>query len=334
MAKIVFFELEQWKKDYVRDKFQGHSVEFHDGPLNAESAGKYPDAEVAGVFIYSKVDGQVLERMPGLKLVTTMSTGFDHIDLEACRNRNVLVSNVPSYGENTVAEHTFALILSLSRKIHKTYVRTLAEDFSINGLEGFDLKNKTLGVIGGGHIGLNVIKIAKGFGMHVLVYDLRHDLFLRDLLHFSYAGLNELLEKSDIITIHTPYMPATHHIIGREQFAKMKEGALFINTARGGLVDTDALYEALKSGHLAGAGLDVIEGEEMIKEESPIGADHHSEKFIQLSRDMEIFKMPSVVFTPHNAFNSKEALIRILDTSIENISSFFAGKSGNVVARH
>ncbi len=334
--KIGVFEIRDMKKTecYFSAKLKGHKIICCDTPIDSKNASKYKDCDVLSIFIYSKIDKEVLDKLPKLKLITTRSTGYDHIDLEECKKRGITVCNVPYYGENTVAEHTFALILSLSRNIHKSYVRTSKNDFSIEGLQGFDLKGKTLGIIGAGHIGLHVARMAEGFGMKVLAYDKFKNNFMSEVLHFEYAELDEVLSKSDIITIHVPSLPETRHLIDAKKIALMKNGAILINTARGDIVDTDALYKALKSGKLSGAGLDVIEGEDMIKEDKEMLYQRYHDKrdkLRQLYEDMKILHMENVVYTPHNAFNSKEAIERILDTTNENILSFIAGKPINVV---
>jgi len=283
-------------------------------------------------FIHSAVDREALESMPGLRLIATRSTGYDHIDLEAAEERGVVVSNVPTYGENTVAEHTFALMLALSRKVHYAWMRTQRGDYTLEGLRGFDLAGKTLGVVGAGAIGLHVIRIAKGFGMEVLAHDVNQNRLLSDVLGFRYVGLEELLGESDIVTLHAPAMPATHHMINRDTLALMKPGSLLVNTARGSLVDTQALAEALDSGSLAGAGLDALEGEEFMAHEDELlhqaGAE---EKLKLLVRNNILQRRPDVVITPHIAFNSEEALTRILDTTVENVRAFLSGEPRNVV---
>jgi len=279
------------------------------------------------------VNAQIIARLPKLKLITTRSTGFDHIDLKETSKKKIAVCNVPYYGENTVAEHTFALILALSRNVHKSYLRTLRNDFSIDGLQGFDLKDKTLGVIGGGNIGLHVIRIAKGFGMDVVVYDTHKNTFLAEVLGFKYVDdLDKLLGQSDIITLHLPENKHTHHLINRRNIHKIKKGAILINTARGGVVETEALIEALEKEILSGAGLDVLEGEELIKEEKQLLYEHkHPRKIGALIRDHILIDKDNVVFTPHIAFYSKEALQRIIETTGENILDFEKGEVKNVV---
>jgi D-lactate dehydrogenase len=199
-------------------------------------------------------------------------------------------------------------------------------------LRGFDLKDKTIGVIGAGRSGLHVIRIARGFGMKVLAFDVKRDNFWAEVLGFEYAELNDLLGRSDIITLHAPYNRHTHHLINRDNIHKIKRGAILINTARGGLVNTDALLKGLDDGILAGAGLDVLEGEETIYEESALLGDAtNPEKLRMAIQNHVVLKKPNVVFTPHNAFNSQEALERILDTTAENIATFAAGAAKNVV---
>ena len=330
--KIAFFEIKAWEKDYIKKNLRKHELLFFEGTLTSKNISEISDVNIISVFIYSKLYKKLLAKLPELKMIATRSTGFDHIDIDFCKNKKITVCNVPFYGENTVAEHTFALILSLSRNIHKSYVRTLRDDFSIDGLTGFDLKGKTIGIIGGGHIGMHVARMAKGFEMDVLVFDLSRNAKLAKKIGFRYVSFEFLLKKSDIITIHVPYNAYTHHLLNKRNVMKIKKGAILINTARGAIVDTNALFYALDNNILGGAGLDVIEGEELVKEEKQLLHETgNTNKWRQIVRDHKIFRMDNVVFTPHNAFNSKEALIRILDTSIENISYFSKNKIKNKV---
>jgi D-lactate dehydrogenase len=331
--KAAFYEVKDWERAYLQQRLPGWTLRCDAGPIDPSSAAGRSDDECLSVFIYSKLDETVLAQFPSLRMIATRSTGFDHIDLNACRRRGIAVSNVPSYGENTVAEHTFALILMLSRKVHQSFNQVRAGHLERAMLTGFDLQGKTLGVIGAGRIGLHAIRIGRGFGMRVLTYDIRRDPFLSDLLGFSYVALDTLLAESDIVSLHSPLTPATHHILGAEQFRRMKRGALLVNTARGGLVDTDALIEALDSGQLGGAGLDVIEGEELIKEEKQLLHEPHTlEQLRAATRNRILLGRDDVVYTPHNAFNSQEALERILDTTIANLEAFRSGASINIVS--
>lgn len=329
--RIAFFEATDTDQAYIEKHLVGHDVLYFQEPLSPKNAPLASDCELVSVFIYSTVGVETLTILPKLKALLTRSTGFDHIDIPACNERGVAVANVPHYGENTVAEHTFALILALSRNVHKSYARGQKGDYSIEGLMGFDLKDKTLGVVGTGHIGLHVIRIAKGFGMHVIAFDTQKNTFLSEVLHFKYAPLAEVLSQSDIVTLHVPYNEHTHHLINRTNITSLKPGALLINTSRGGIIENEALVEALDQGTLSGAGLDVLEGEEAIKEENqclhtdcPTDVDRHEQNKNLLARD-------NVVFTPHIGFYSKEALERILDTTLENASNFSEGKKSNLV---
>ncbi len=330
--RIAFFETHDGEVPALEKMLAGHTSSFTPQKIQETDLSPYQDSEAISVFIYSRVDRAILDKFPQLKLVATRSTGFDHIDLAACRERGVLVCNVPAYGENTVAEHTFALILSLSRHIHKSYVRVAQGNFSREGLVGFDLKGRTLGVIGAGRIGMHVIKIARGFGMNVLAADARQDHFLAELLNFRYVPVEELLAQSDIISLHLPYSTATHHFLNAERLRMARKGALLINTARGGLVDTAALLQALDDGTLAGAGLDVLEGEQyMEKEQELLRSEQTAEVLRTIVQDHILLHRANVVFTPHNAFNSHEALLRILSTTAENINTFGRGNPVNLV---
>jgi D-lactate dehydrogenase len=331
--KIAVFELPEWEERYLRERLGAeHELIVFRRPLEEGDLPALADAVVVSPFIYSRLTAERLAKLPGLKLVATRSTGFDHVDMVECARRGIAVANVPFYGENTVAEHTFALILALSRKVHEAFVRVRAGNFSLDGLRGFDLKDKTIGVVGAGRIGLHVIRIARGFGMNVLAFDVHRDNFLAEVLGFEYAELDRLLAGADIITLHAPYSPQTHHLINRDNIKLLKPGAILINTARGGLVDTEALLKALDDGILAGAGLDVLEGEEAVLEESALLGDNTNPELLRRAiQNHLVLKKPNVVFTPHNAFNSQEALERILATTAENITAFAAGTPRNLV---
>ena len=334
--RIAFFELEEWEDAELRKgPFEGHDLHLSSEPLNERTLTEEHDAEIVSVFVHSQLNRAALDKLPNLKFIATRSTGFDHIDLACCRERGIQVSNVPSYGENTVAEHTFALILALSRNIHKAFVHTLAHDIPFAELRGFDLAGKTLGVIGAGRIGLHVIKIAKGFGMHVVAFDVRQEPLLAEVLNFRYAPVEELLRDSDIVSLHCPYSPKTHHLINSDNIRLFKRGALLINTARGGLIDPAALTMALDEGILAGAALDVLEGEELLKDELQILAQPLAQdKLRTLLLNHSLLNRDNVVITPHIAFNSREAVQRILDTTLENLRAFLHGQPRNLISTH
>ncbi len=314
--KIILFEVTKDKEETFRKPLEGQEVFMYEEKLTKDNTAKVAGAEVVSVFINSRVDKQVIDAMPNLKLICTRSTGFDHIDTAYCKSKGIAVANVPAYGSATVAEFTFALILSLSRKIFQAGKR-LGEPgpFSIDGLQGFDLADKTIGVVGVGKIGKNVIKIAKGFGMKILACDSYPDDSFAQENDFEYVALDILLSQSDIVTLHAPYTKDNHHLINKERISFMKKGAYLFNTARGELVDTNALTLGLTSGHLGGAGLDVLEGEQ------------------EMGKDKlkALLDMPNVIITPHVAFYSKEAEARIIQTTTENIQNFLKNNLTNIV---
>jgi len=332
--KIHYFASEAWEEGYVRAKLPGEDVVFHEGSIAAFHDFADPDAEALCVFMESPIGEAEMERFPALKLITTRSTGFDHIDLASAKARGVTVANVPFYGENTVAEFTFALLLALSRRVIDADERVREGRFSHDNLRGFDLAGKTIGVIGTGHIGVHVIRIANGFGMKVVGSDAYPNAELAQKLNFTYISLEELLAASDIITIHVPCNEQTHHLINKENIGEIKKGAYLINTARGAVVETEALVEALKSGIIAGAALDVLEEEgDMNDELALLTAPHPKEEELKtVLENHYLINHPRVIVTPHIAFNTTEAVTRILDTTIDNIKGFSSGSPTNLVS--
>jgi len=330
---IAIFETKPWEQDMFKKELKGQKLLFFKKPIQEVPLKDYKNINVITSFITSKIDAKIIKQLPNLKLIATRSTGFDHIDLKQATAQKIKVVNVPTYGENTVAEHAFALILSLSRNIRKSYLKVLKRDYSIDGLKGFDLQDKTIGVIGCGHIGLHVIRIARGFGMDVLVYDINQDKFLSETLNFKYASLNEILKKSDVISMHLPYCKATHHIINKKNIKLIKPGAILINTARGGLIETAALIEALDKKILKGVGLDVLEEENLLLEEHHLATREkkNSKEMAMLIKNHKLLAKDNVIYTPHIAFYSQEAVDRITKTTIENIKAFIKGKTQNEV---
>ncbi|MSU74248.1 hydroxyacid dehydrogenase [Candidatus Kaiserbacteria bacterium] len=319
---IQYFSGESWEEIYVREKLPEEHITFYKDPLSAHPELTDSETTVLCVFIDSPVGESEMSRFPALKLIATRSTGFDHIDLAAAKAHGIAVVNVPFYGENTVAEFAFALLLALSRRIIDADERVRTGTFSPTGLRGFDLSGKTLGVVGTGHIGVHVIKMAQGFGMKVIAFDAFPNQDLSHTLNFSYVSLPELLAQSDIITLHVPYNPHTHHLINAENISSIKKGAYLINTARGAVVDTEALIGALKNETLAGAALDVLEEEDKLQEDqNQISIENHY-----------LINHPRVIVTPHLAFNTTEAVERILSTTIENIQHFANGTPKNIVS--
>lgn len=320
--KIVFFDLENWQLDYLKGKVLNQDAHYFTTSVMDTDLNGISDADIISTFIYSKVTKEVLDKFPNLKMVATMSTGFDHIDVSECKRRGIAVCNVPAYGDNTVAEHAFGLLLNLSKKIYKAYDRTLRGQFSYEGLLGFDIKGKTIGVIGTGRIGCYSMKIANGFGMNVIAYDAFPRESLQAEYNFKYVSLDDLFAQSDIITIHVPLFKETIHLINDDAVSKMKKGVIIINTARGPVIETNALVKGLQSGKIGGAGLDVLEDETSIKDEWSLLHEITtlpSEQMKVMIENEALMKMDNVLVTPHLAFYTREAIIRILDTNLKNI---------------
>ncbi len=332
--EIVIFEAEP-REARAFDALKGaHRVTIVAEPLTVETVGRFAMAQAISPFIYSELTAEVLAQMPALALIATRSTGFDHIDTAWCARHHVAVSNVPHYGENTVAEHVFALLLALAHRLPEATERARHGPFSPEGLEGFDLAGKTLGVVGTGNIGRHVIAIARGFAMPVLAHDIAPDAALAARSGFSYVPLETLLAQADVVSLHLPATPATRHILSAARIAAMRRGAILINTARGSLVDTAALVGALRTGALAAAGLDVLAGEPLIREEAELVSSGFAapDAMRDLLADLVLLRMPNVVVTPHSAFNTREAMGRIVETTVANIRAFAAGTPQNLVA--
>ncbi len=342
--KICFVELETEGREFFEAALEAHEVEF------ARDLGSVPeDCEVMSVFISERIEGIFFDRHPALKLICTRSTGCDHIDLDACRSRNVVVTNVGSYGENTVAEHAFALILALTRRLRDSENAVRTGHFSRDRLRGFDLRGRTMGVVGAGRVGLHVVRIAVGFGMKVVAYDAEPHSFFSELLDFRYVPFGELLREADVITLHVPLNETTRHMINRETLALCRPGVLIINTARGGLIETGAAVEALDSGHVAGLGLDVLEDERIFQEggatpllgekiaervrnapNAPAARETSPQRVAEFSRlvsHSQLLNRPDVILTPHVAFNSDEAVRCLRAVTLESMLDYFEAKT-------
>lgn len=322
--KLVYITKEDWEPAYL-------SAQLPDAELLQEGDAA---AEALCVFVDHRVDAAEMDRYPNLRLIATRSTGYDHIDLAHAQSRGIAVASVPSYGVNTVAEFAFALILALSRRVCEARAQAASGSFSQDGLTGFDLAGKTLGLIGCGRIGIHTATIARGFGMEVVVYDIRRDDALAQKAGFTYAGLPEVLARADIVSLHAPYNEHTRHLINKSNIGLCKKGAYLINTARGGLVETEALVEALQNGTLAGAGLDVLEEEgDMQDEMRLLAAPHPNEDELRVVlANHYLMSHPRVIITPHVAFDTGEAVRRIIDTTARNIAAFARGDAQNLVS--
>lgn len=330
MDKIVFFEIEDWEKEEIKKMLPNLNLLFTENKVQEEKNPEFFNAPIISTFIYSKLNREALSKFPNLRLVATRSTGYDHIDLDYCKEKNITVTNVPSYGEHAVAEHTFALILTISRKIIPTVEKSRRGDFSLNGLKGFVLHGKTIGVVGEGKIGKKIIDLALCFGMNILI-NTSHPGENRE--HVKYVSFEELIKSSDIVTLHVPYTPQTHHLINQKNIENFKKGAIIINTARGPLIETQAILEGLERGIIKAVGLDVLEEECGLKEEREL----LTKDFLK-SCDIKtqllnhvLLTRQDVIFTSHNAFNSNEALLQILKITAENINSYLLGNHQNIV---
>lgn len=329
--KIVFFEVQDWEREMLTKNFPEATLVSE--KLDEQLARQYADCEILSVFVYSRCTKEALQQMTHLTAIATRSTGFDHIDLTYCAEHHITVMNVPEYGSNTVAEHTFALILNLTRKIYQSVNQAKQLNFDHSQIRGIDLKDKTMGIIGLGKIGINVLRIAQGFGMKVLAYNHSFSDDLQKQYDFEYANLDNLLALSDVISLHLPLNDQTRHIIHKGNIVKCKQGSYIINTARGGLVDTEALILGLDSGILAGVALDVLEEENNLSDEAMILSSTFQKNadYKRLLMNHILINHPNVLITPHNAFNSIEALQRIDNTSIENIQAFLKKEPKNQV---
>ena len=332
--KITLFDLEDWEREACERLADEHELTFVAEPLSEQNVADHSDAEVVSGFIFSSFGDQVIDRLPSVKLIATRSTGFNHVSIERCRERGITVCNVPTYGSHTVAEHVFALLLTISHKMDAAIDRTRKGDFSPKGLQGFDLQGKTIGIIGTGGIGRATIRLAKGFGMDVLAFDVRPDEDAARELGFQYLGMDDLLARSDIVSLHVPANEQTRHLISGDEFEKMKRGAVLINTARGDVVETKSLVRALAEQKLSAAGLDVLPDEPVIREEAELLRSVYEERrdLTTLLANHVLVHMRNVIVTPHSAFNTREAVQRILDTTVENIRAFAKGEPINVVS--
>ena len=311
--KMVFTELKE-HVDLIRDAFPDDELIIFDHPLEEEQLIDIArDAEVISVFIYTPVTERVIDSIPSLKLVATRSVGFDHIASKHAIEKGITVCHVPDYGAHVVAEHVFALLLASARRIPSADAFVKNERrFDFSNFLGLELRDKTLGVVGTGKIGAAVIEIAKGFGMRVVAYDVYQNKSLAMKYGFPYLPLEEVLGKSDFVTLHTPLTLDTHHLIDATAISRMKKGSILINASRGGVLDSKALRDALTSGHLWGAGTDVLEDEA------------HPERDLLLDS-------PNIIITPHSAFYTKEVLQRISQLTIETVRSYKAGSPVNRV---
>lgn len=338
MEKIIFFDVRDNEKELLKDSCGGkYDYKFIVEPLDDKTQlnEEMKQADVISCFTFSRVDANILKQFPNLKLIALRCVGFDHIDINYCKEHGIQVVNSFGYGNVTVAEFAFALIFDVMRKVSRAYMNLKNEHLDRDIYTGFELKDKNIGIIGTGAIGTESIRIAKGFGMNVLAYDVFPKDELIQKYGVKYLPLDELLKESDVISLHAPLTDDNFHMIDENKFNLMKPNAVIVNTARGELIDSRALFEALSSHKIFGAGLDVLEAENvLIQPDAITDFDYLTNDYIKQTLINErLLKLHNVVITPHIAYNTQEAQDRILHITINNINSFFKGEVQNSVIR-
>lgn len=295
----------------------GHALEFFETRLNTETRALAEGFPGICAFVNDTLDAEMLEWLAprGLKMVALRCAGFNHVELKTAARLGVAVLRVPVYSPHAVAEHAVALMLALNRKLHKAYVRVREGNFALEGLMGFDFHGRTVGIVGTGQIGACVAEIMKGFGCQLLATDVRPNPAC-EAIGVKYVRLEKLLAKSDVVTLHCPLSPQTHHLIDAEALGRMKPGVMLVNTSRGGLIDTHAVIVALKHGRLGYLGLDVYE------EEGDLFFEDLSSRVIQDDVFSRLLTFPNVIITGHQGFFTEEALAKISSTTIANLSAF------------
>ena len=317
--KIAFFGAKPYdiaSFDKVNEKYN-YDIRYYKGHLNPNNVVLTQDTDAVCIFVNDTADAAVIDAMVdnGVKLLALRCAGYNNVDLKAAKGKLPVV-RVPAYSPYAVAEYSLALMLSLNRKIHRAYWRTRDGNFSLNGLMGFDMHGKTIGIIGTGKIAKILIRLLKGFGMRILAYDLYPDMKFAGEEGISYVSLDELYRESDIISLHCPLTDQTKYMIDKDSIDKMKEGVMIINTGRGQLINTNDLIEGLKEKKIAAAGLDVYE------EEGEYFYEDKSDKIIDDDVLARLLSFNNVIVTSHQAFFTKEALHNIAETTLQNIEDF------------
>lgn len=324
MKKIAFFDTKPYDEaqfNEIKDNYS-FDIKYFESKLNEDTAEMVRGCEGVCAFVNDSLNSEVIDILAnsGVKVIAMRCSGYNNVDIKRCKGR-INVLRVPSYSPYAIAEHAMGMILMLNRKLHRAYIRTRDFNFSLNGLLGFDLRGKTVGVVGTGKIGRVFVDICKGFGMNVLGYDLYPD----ENSGINYTDFKSICEKSDIISLHCPLTEQTKYMINEKSIGDMKDGVFIINTSRGMLIDSDALLEAIKSGKIGAAGLDVYE------EESDLFFEDFSDTIVQDDVLSRLLSMPNVLVTSHQAFFTKEAISNIAKITMDNLQSFFDGKVVNEV---
>lgn len=316
MKTIALFDAKPYDKEWFEQKKEDFTFQYIDSKLNAQTAALAEGCEAVCAFVNDEVNKETIDKLTklGIEILAMRCAGYSNVDFKAAYGR-LHVVRVPAYSPYAVAEHAMALLLAVNRKIHKAYNRTRDFNFSLAGLTGMDLHGKTVGIIGTGKIGQAYYDICKGFGMEILAYD----LYPAKHLPIKYVELDELFAKSDVISLHCPLSQETEYILSQDAFEKMKRGVYLVNTSRGGLIDSQALLDALNEGKVAGAGLDVYE------EEADFFYEDRSDSVVRDDTLSLLISKPNVLVTSHQAFLTNEALSNIAEITVQNLAEYFTG---------
>lgn len=321
--KVAVFSTKSYDQKFLESANTecGHELVFLEPRLTAETSALAAGAQAVCVFINDQLDAKTLTKLAsqGIKLIALRSAGFNHVDIAKATDLGLSVVRVPAYSPHAVAEHTLGLILALNRRIHRAYARIREGNFSLEGLLGFDLQGKTVGIIGTGKIGTITAQILKAFGCKLVAYDKSPNPECQTL-GVEYVSLPQLFSDADIISLHCPLIPDTHHLINAQTIRQMKTGVMLINTSRGALIDTKAVINGLKSGKIGYLGLDVYE------QEGDLFFEDFSDTVIQDDLFERLLTFPNVLITGHQAFFTVDALKSIAETTLANISDFERGK--------
>jgi D-lactate dehydrogenase len=322
MSKVLVYSARNYERPQLTEgaRSRGFEISFVDSPLNAATAHAARGFDAVSIFVNDRADSEVLKILKehGVKALALRSAGFNHLDVKTMKELGLQAARVPAYSPYAVAEHTVALLLTLNRKIHKAYNRVREGNFSLEGLLGFDLHGKTVGVVGTGKIGQVLCKILTGFGCRVLAYDPYPNV----TLGLNYVDRETLLRESDIVTLHCPLTPETRHFVNAASIAQMKDGVVLLNSSRGALVHTSDLIAGLKSRKIGGVAIDVYE-----EEEGLFFADH-SQDILTDDVFARLLSFPNVLVTGHQAFFTKEAVGNICETTLDNLVELLAGRDG------
>ena len=336
MTKVVLLEVRPFEEEYIKQNIPlTLEYEMYRDTINETDKNLLKNAEIISVFTDSKVNEESLKSLDKLRMINTRSTGVDHIDMDYCKRHNIIVTYVPAYGRYPVAEFAFGLMLDVVRKIAKSDRDIQSGNLDMDSYLGMNLCEKILGIVGTGTIGCHLVELANAFKMKIIAYDPKPVMEMVEKYNVHYVSLDDLLANSDIISLHAAYTGENYHMIDEEALDKMKDGVYIINTARGELIDTNALLKALNSGKVKGAALDVLESEKIIKEEEEyaLEPDRVSRRdLINTLMNHELITLPNVIVTPHIAYETIEAVQAILDVTMQDIKGYLENKIVNKAA--